>query len=186
MIKIFKYPLKKETGEKVEKILDENFGLGAGKDSRVVEESKNTHYSNPAEYILCFDGEKLIGIQNIFLREVKFENQKILIGGLGGLCVDKDYRGHGIAKELLQNGIGELKKLNCDIGMLFTDIHNPKFQKLYGQFGFVVLERDYTFLDKLNNMHTDNYAMIAPANSEEKFNLVLYSQEILHLGAGEW
>jgi len=185
-IKIFNYPLSGELSEKVEKILDENFGLKAGRDQRVLEENKNIYFSHPERYILCFDNKNIVGVQNIFLRETEFRGQKILIGGLGGLCVDKKYRGRGIAKELLQKATEELKKMNCDIGMLFTEVDNPRFKKLYGQFRYVILGREYSYLDKKGERHTGNAGMIALVNSEEKFNLVLNSKEVLHVGGGEW
>lgn len=182
-IETFTYPLRDELKERVENLLNENFPV---KSPEISEWSKNTHYSSPVEYILYFDGEKLIGAQNIFLREIEFEGQKMLIGGLGELCVNEAYRGQGIAQKLLSTAMEKMRGLNCDIGMLFTDVTNPRFQKLYGKFGFVVLGREYSLTDRNGQVQKDTSCMIAPVNQEEKFNLILNSQEILHIGAGEW
>jgi len=183
---IFDFPIPDILKEKVDKLLNESFGVESGASLRRIKESKNTHYSNPVTYILTFKGEDLIGIQMIFLRKITFENEGILIGGLGGLCVDKRYRGQGVATELLKEAIEVLKELNCDVGILFTNIKNPRYIKLYGKFGFVIFEKEYTFLDKAGKIQKDGSAMIACINSKEKFNLILNSEEILHLGAGEW
>jgi predicted N-acetyltransferase YhbS len=122
----------------------------------------------------------------IFLREVSFENQNVLIGGLGGLCVDEKYRNQGIATKLLSEAMEILKELNCDISILFTDIDYPPYVKLYGRFGFVLLGREYCFMDRVGKTKTNNNAMIAPVNSTDKYNLILDSKEILNIGAGEW
>lgn len=183
---IFNFPLPGLLKEKVDGLLNESFGVGSGESLRRIKESKNTHYSNPVKYILTFEEEDIIGIQMIFLRKIIFENKDVLVGGLGGLCVDKRYRGQGIATELLREAIEVFKVLNCDVGMLFTNIKNPRYIKLYGKFGFVIFEREYTFLDKAGKIQTDHSAMITPVRSKEKFNLILNSEEILHLGKGEW
>lgn len=182
-IKTYNFPLEGELKKRVENLLSENFPV---KEPEIAKWSKNTHYSNPVEYILYFDEDKLIGAQNIFLREIEFEGQKVLIGGLGGLCVNEAYRGKGIAQKLLSSAMEEMRKLNCDIGMLFTDVTNPRFQKLYGKFGFVVLGREYSLTDKNGQVQKDTSCMIAPINSEEKFNLILNSKQTPHIGAGEW
>ena len=183
---IFDFPVSDMLKEKVDRLLNESFGIGSGASLRRIQESKNTHYSNPVKYILTFDEESLVGIQMIFLRKIIFENKDILIGGLGGLCVDTRYRGRGIATELLGEAMEVLKELDCDIGMLFTNIKNPRYIKLYGKFGFAVLERRYSFIDKMGEIRTDHSAMIAPVHSKEKFDLILNSEKMLHLGEGEW
>lgn len=149
IIKIFKYPLSDANIKReVEQLLDENFGILSGASPQEVKDSKDTYYSDPVEYVLAFNGKGLTGIQLVFLRKVGFENRTILIGGLGGLCIKKEFRGKGVAKKLLQIAIDEMKKLSCDVSMLFTNVHDPRYLKLYGLFGFKVLGREYSFISK--------------------------------------
>ena len=186
-IKIFNYPLSEEDTKKdVEKLLDESFGISSGADPQRVLNSKDTHYSNPVEYILVFNKTELVGIQMLFLRKVIFENQNILIGGLGGLCVKKEFREKGIAKQLLAIAMSEMQKLSCDVSILFTNIKNPRYLKLYGAYGFKVLNREYSFMSKSGKICTGKSAMIAPINSSKKYDLIVNSNKILNIGAGEW
>lgn len=100
--------------------------------------------------------------------------------------MEKDYRGQGIAVKLLAKAKEELTRLGCDIGMLFTDVSNPRYTKLYNKFDYVVLDREYSFVDKLGKTQKEKAAMISSINSIDKFNLILNSKETLHIGAGEF
>lgn len=185
-IKTYQYPLLDGLQKEVDQLSDKSFGLAAGKTPEQIAEGKIGHYSTPAECIMAFTDGQLIGVQKIYTRKISFGGEEIFVGGLGGLCVDKKYRGQGVASQLLFEAKNELGKLGCDIGLLFTDVGNPRYTKLYGQFGYVVLDREYSFIDKLGKMQKYKAAMISPIKSLEKFNLLINSNEIPHIGAGEF
>ncbi len=183
-IKILSYPLSDEfLKQEVEKLLHESFNTSPRAN---IQEVKDAHYSAPAEYILISKNTELVGIQMIFLREAVFENQHIIIGGLGGLCVKEEFRGRGIARQLLSIAMEEMKRLSCDISMLFTNVHNPQYVKLYNTYGFQILDREYMFINRVGKVCKAKSAMIAPINSNEKYNILLNSDSIIDIGAGEW
>lgn len=185
-IKHYIYPLSETLKIETEKLLKESFGVASDADPKRIQAKKENHYTTPVECLLAFLNDELIGIQMIFLRNIIFENQPILIGGLGGLCVKKEYRNQGIAKKLLSAAVTRMQNLSCDISMLFTNIHNPRYIKLYGMFEFAPLHREYSFINKSGELRTAKSAMIAPINSKEKYNLITNSTNLVHIGDGEW
>ncbi len=54
----------------------------------------------------------------------------VTMGGIGGVCTHPKYRGVGYASALMRNTIGYLRKIGCDIGVLFTIIPNAFYHRL--------------------------------------------------------
>jgi len=135
-------------------------------------------------YVLALDNKQIIGVVIILKRRIKFKEMNLVLGGIGGVCVEKQYRRQGVAMSMLQVAMERLKQGKCDVAYLCTDINNLK--NLYTPVGFVALNRPHTFLGKSGKRYTEHDAMIAPVNSPEKFKAVLTDNKPFDIGRGNW
>ncbi|HSW88200.1 MAG TPA: GNAT family N-acetyltransferase [Candidatus Saccharimonadales bacterium] len=179
----------KKFAEQVDLLLED-----IGSNNRIVDESTLSDYSKEMfankkdrfKYIVAFNGEEVIGIVIVFKREIEFHGKKIILGGLGGVGTKKEYRGRGIASEMLRKSDIVLKKAVCDVAYLGTDINDPLLLKLYAKFGFVLLNRAYSYLGKSGKKYFENDSLIAPINSQEIFNEVLADKKPFYIGESNW
>jgi len=140
--------------------------------------------SQPEAWLLVFEGDQIIGRILLYKRKVIFNNRDLILGGVGGVCTRKDKRKQGIATLMLKEAVKILKKWGCDIAYLCAVIE--KTGSLYGQVGFVPLNKPYTYYGRSGKLHKENNGMIAPLNSSSIFEEVLNSNQKLHLGVGNW
>ena len=178
-ISLYPSSLPKELVGSVQSLLDRNFGVQS-------EEDKITHYAEPVEWVICFEDGQPVGLVKLFLRDCELRDQQILIGGIGGVCVDEEFRGQGIAKLMMEKAKEELGKMKCGVAMLCTDLSDKKFVELYSNFGFIRLEKDHLYQDKNGHTRSCSDAMVAPINSAEKIDLIKNSPEPINIGQGEF
>ncbi len=136
-------------------------------------------------WILVFDGETLIGTTAIYCRVISMNWEPISLGGIGEVRVAADNRREGIATEMIAAAMRELIVLACDMAFLSTDI-NSFLARLYERYGFVALDKPYSFYDKSGKLHTDTNGMIVPIWSPETFRKVIKDTQALHIGVGNW
>jgi len=153
-------------------------------------EEKKEHFdkycseSDIVKWIFAFENEDIIGRAVIFKREIQFQDQKITLGGIGKVKVRNDKRRKGVATELLKRTKKELKYLNCDIAHLRTNI--SFLIPFYNRFGFIVLDRPYTYLGQSGKRYFSEDGMIVPVNSTKLFQAILKDKEPLDIGIGNW
>jgi predicted acetyltransferase len=140
--------------------------------------------TKPQGYVVGYENNKIIGVVNLLKRTINFKNKNITLGGFGGVCVDLKHRRQGVALNLLTKGIEELKKMNCDIAFLCTNI--PKLGPLYSKVGFVPLNKNYKATALSGKIYLDKSGMIAPINSPEIFKEVLNSTNTFDLQGQDW
>jgi|SRR3989339_82468 len=137
-------------------------------------------------HVCALENKDLIGRVVVMKRKIKFQKHPIVLGGIAGVCVCPEKRKQGLGSKLLNKAMNELKRADCDIAYLCTDVGNSGYLKLYGQFGFKALGRQQTYLGKSGKRYVDNDAMIAPVNSATIFKRVMTGTEILDIGNGNW
>lgn len=137
-------------------------------------------------HVVALHDDKVFGVIIVLKRNISFQGQEILLGGIGGVCTDKSKRRMGIATMLLKTAMEHLRKNNCDVAYLCADIHNPGMVRLYGQVGFVILNKPHTYLGKSGKRYTDTDGMIAPVSSQEVFMEIMRDKEPFDIGRGNW
>ncbi len=142
------------------------------------------YYSKPKAYVVAYEGDQMVGCINLLERSITFDGEDVLLAGIGGVCVHFDFRGRGIAKEMLRKGFEQFKIWNCDIAYLCTD--PERLGKMYASVGFIALNRKYKFTGKSGKEYIHDGAMIAPVNSGAKFHKVLGSTTMLDLQGPDW
>lgn len=82
------------------------------------------------------------------------------------LSVEKEYRGLGIAKKLIEDSIKlMMEKYQCDEVTLETEVINKKALKLYENFGFIRVKRLFRYY---MNRH-DAYRLVLPVTEKSTF-----------------
>ena len=162
----------------------ENFYTEEEKTPENLAAEDESFWSQSKAWLLVFEGDQITGTILLHMRKVMFNNQEVILGGVGSVCTRTDKRNQGIATSMLKEAVKILKKWECDIAYLCANIEETG--SLYGQVGFVPLNKLYTYYGRSGKLHQGNNGMIAPLNSPNIFEDVLKSREKLHLGQGNW
>lgn len=178
--------LLEELKAQVEGLWDKEWGTGSGKTPQQLAEDRDQFCSTPFAYILALEGDSVIGVVALHKREITYQGAEIVLGGFGGVYTVEEKRRKGVATTLLKQGMQELRSRGCDIAYLCTDIENQWLVEFYGYFGFVLLGRSCVYLGKSGRRYIEENGLIAPVESQDKFDLVLKGEEILDLGVGNW
>jgi predicted N-acetyltransferase YhbS len=140
--------------------------------------------SQPKAWLLAIERDQIFGTILLHKRKVMFSSREVVLGGVGSVCTRTDRRNQGIATSMLKEAVKILKGWECDIAYLCANIEDTG--SLYGQVGFVPLNKPYTYHGRSGKMYEGYKGMIAPLNSSIIFEEVLGSEHKLHLGQGNW
>ncbi len=146
---------------------------------------KDRYFSEPYAHLLAIEKRKVIGVTELFKRELIYEQQALTMGGFGFVTISKKKRRRGVATALLNRGMMDFKMQKFDTAFLITDI-NQAMIGLYGKVGFVPLEKPFTYIGQLGTRYTEHNGMLAPVNSRDIFNRIINGKEILDIGLGAW
>lgn len=146
----------------------------------VKDEEEENFFDRPKIVILAYLKNQLVGLLNIHVKNIIIENEQFLLGGIGGVVTDKEFRRKGIAIKILNKAIRVLKSNNFDIAMLCTDI--SKLGALYKRVGFVPLGKSYYFISKSGKEKAEQSGMIAPVKSQRIFRKIMLTKETINVG----
>lgn len=141
-------------------------------------------FSQPEAWLLVFEKDEIIGQIFLHRRRIRHNDRDIVLGGIGKVCTRKDRRKQGIATMMLKEAMKRLREWGCDAAFLCANYE--KTGSLYGQGGFIPLNKPYTYHGRSGRLYEENNGLIAPLNSLGIFKEMLNSKKKLHLGAGNW
>jgi predicted acetyltransferase len=141
--------------------------------------------AEPFAYLFATVKNELISRVALFKREIIFDNQPVLVGGMGGVCVTKLYRHHGVASSMLKRALVVLRSEKCDVGCLNVDL-DKKIYGIYEKLGFTMMSREISFENISGEIIHELGTMFIPICSEEKYNLIRQSTSTFHYGKGYW
>ena len=127
----------------------------------------------------------IVGLAGLFKRTVEFDGKRVILGGIGGICVQEDMRKKGIASKLIDKGLEVLRNKKCDVACLNTDLSKTVY-KLYEKIGFTLMKRKISFEDIHGNIRYDTGTMFIPLCSKQKYDCIMKSKKIFHYGKGYW
>jgi len=174
----------------VDRRLEEN-----GSNNRIKTETSSNEWSKERfvnkkdrfKYIIALSRNKVIGIIIVWKRSVQYRSKPIVVGGLGAVGVQKDFRGKGIATKMLTLVRETLDHSDCDIAFLGTDVEDLQMLKIYGRIGFVPLHKAFIYTGRSGKLYEDvDSGMIAPIHSQELFKEILKDAEPFNIGIGTW
>ncbi|MEK7513810.1 MAG: GNAT family N-acetyltransferase [Patescibacteria group bacterium] len=181
---IFYKKLLSDLKKQLDQLINESFFWHKSGKEKQVEYDKFCSKKNEIGYVIALENNLLIGVVIVLKRNLVFNQDKLVLGGIGGVSVKLDKRRKGIATALLKEGMKILKQNKCDLAYLCTDIN--KLTNLYVKVGFVPLNRQHSFLGRSGKRYTEYDAMIAPVNSQSKFQAVLSDKKPFDIGRGNW
>lgn len=147
------------------------------------EEAERVFFAQPFGAVFASDDEVIIGQSELFRRLVSLEGTEIVLGGIGGVCVTSSRRRGGIGTKLVSACVDILRERGCDVACLAA---HPKNNLLYQRLGFRRLERRISFEDAGGMTRYDDSEMFRPLTSLQAFELIMKSDQVLHMGRGLW
>lgn len=184
-IKIFD-ELDKSLEEKVESFRKKNPGNSSRtKQEKLVGRDKFCSDHDIKKWVLALQDGEVIGVIAIFQRQVRFENEEIVLGGIGKVRVASAERKKGIASAMMNVAMKVLSEIGSDVASLCTNIDSflPEWYKKYG---FVLSGKQYTYLGLSGRKYAEKNGMLASINSESKFQLIINSDKVFNIGVGNW
>lgn len=138
-------------------------------------------------FVIAYDGDKAIGISELYYGSSCVDNKIIAIGGMSGVAVKPEFQKQGIGSQIIKHSIKTLRDYEVNLIFIYTDPDIKSWRdKLYSKFGFENLPGKYIFMGKDGLKHAENDGMIAPGVNDKIFNFLLDSKQDLHLNAGRW
>ncbi len=134
--------------------------------------------------IIGSENGKVAGRVKLYKRTIPFQNEAVVMGGIGGVWTKKANRRTGIATTLLKKAMEILTEDGCDVAFLNTYI--KKLGALYGSVGFQALGHYYTFTGKSGKSYFEEDGMIAPVRSVDAFYKITKDKKPLDIGNGNW
>ena len=141
-------------------------------------------FAKPSFAVVAKKGNVLVGVLFVFVRDIIFDTKKYSLGGIGGVVVDKNFRGMDIATTLLIVATEEMKNRRVDMSMLCTDLE--RLGGLYEKSGFVKLGRNYFFTDKNGGVGIESGGMIKAICSKKAFETILNSELDINVGVSNF
>lgn len=140
---------------------------------RQVEDLTNRHLSEPYSLyvyrfflnnwpelcLLALHEGRAIGC---IISKVEPHKEARLRGYIGMLSVEEEYRGLGIAKELISRSLDKMIEMGCDEIILETEVVNKGALRLYENFGFQRVKRLFRYY---MNKH-DAYRLVLPVTDK--------------------
>ena len=141
--------------------------------------------AEPFGYLFAFSKNEMISRVALFKRDVIFAKTKIVVGGIGGVCVARDYRHHGVATSMVKRALAVLKDATCDVACLNVDLEK-KVYPMYEKLGFTLMPREISFENVRGEIIHEAGTMFVPVVSPEKYDLIMNSTATFHYGRGYW
>lgn len=161
----------------INNLLKEGFPSGIDEDR---------YYSIPYAHVLALEHGKVIGVAKLFKRSIVFNGETMVVGGIGSVTTKKNRRRRGVATAVLRRSMEDFKMRKFDMAFLCANVHNSALTRLYGQVGFVPLDKPYTYRGRSCTKHMDHNGMVAPVTAKNRFKEVVSAEEHLNIGMGSW
>ena len=149
----------------------------------VATELEEDFTASPVSLVLCSLDMALVGCAGTFLREITYEGDKILLGGIGGVCTRADMRGRGVATSVCRIALEFLTAADCQVAFLAT---SPMARKIYEKLGFQALVQGFSWENVHGVIKFGNDGMVAPISSSEMAAKIWQAQSPFHVGLGYW
>jgi GNAT superfamily N-acetyltransferase len=148
-------------------------------------EAEECFYAESFSRLLAYDGVKLVGILRLFKREVVFDGEGVVLGGVGGVCVLPGSRRRGIGSRMVMEALKVLRNEFVDVTCLNADV-SRNADKFYEALGFTMMNRPVSFEDVHGNLRHDTGTMFIPVCSNAIYDHIMNSSSTFHYGRGYW
>jgi ribosomal protein S18 acetylase RimI-like enzyme len=140
-------------------------------------------FTTPVSRVVCYADAALVGCAGTRIREIVYEGNKLLLGGISGVCTRTDMRARGVATRVCRMAMEFLREAHCDVVFLST---SPMARKLYENLGFRALAQGFSWENLRGQIKIGENGMVAPICSPAVAAAIWNGQSRLHVGRGYW
>lgn len=144
----------------------------------------NVVYTTPDldECLLLYLDGKLIGHIGINKRIINHKNKTYIVGGIGDVAIDSQYRSQGFGNKLMKEVNKVLKEENYDLGVLFC---HPKLDNFYSSCDWVSKNNGKIFATVNGILEDQRRTFLLPIKlTREEFEV--WENEDIDIGDGSW
>lgn len=170
----------------VDELLDETFGEKSGKSPEELAANRDKFYATPYAWVVGTIDGVVVGSVELYLSRIRYQGVPIILGGLGGVNVKASFRGRGLSSPLVKRGMTELAASGVDVAYLCCNYDDSKIFHLYGSAGYVIYKKPVIVVGKSGRIYPQEWAMLAPVGSREKFDLLFNSPDGFSLQGSDW
>lgn len=144
----------------------------------------NTAYTNPDldECLLLYSNNKLIGHIGINKRVINYQNKTYILGGIGDVAIDGQYRNQGLGNKLMKEVNQVLKEENYDLGVLFC---HPKLDNFYSSCGWTPKNNGKIFATVNGVLEDQRRTFLLPIRLTKE-EIEVWNNEDFDIGNGSW
>ncbi|MEZ0536451.1 GNAT family N-acetyltransferase [Caldicellulosiruptoraceae bacterium PP1] len=95
----------------------------------------NDPYADFDSIFVAMDGEEIAATVRLFYRDIYLNGKKIKTGGIGEVSTKPQYRGMGLATNLLNMAINKMEEKSINVSLLFASRHT-----FYNMFDYQLIE----------------------------------------------
>jgi len=114
-----------------------------------------------------------------------FESREIKIGSYG-ICTHPNWQRRRVASRVSAEAMKKIIEIGCAVAFLSVDVSNTASVNLHSKNGFVILSREFSWTNSKGETRKDIGWMLVLVNSQELYELILNSLDILYVGKGYW
>ena len=134
------------------------------------------------ECLLLYIDKKLIGHIGINKRIISHKNKTYIIGGIGDVAIDEEYRKKGLGNKLMREVNKVLNEENYNLGVLFN---HPKLDNFYSSCGWIPKNNGKIFATINGILEDQMRTFLLPINLTKK-DLEIWENEDINIGNGSW
>ncbi len=123
------------------------------------------HFNDNVRVIM--DNEVIAGVIKIFYRETFINSEKKLLGGVGLVAVNPEYRGKGLAGILMNDIVSFMSQHKYNVSLLFA---GPI--PLYEKYGWKSMKTKEWFFSDFNIKSTTDAVLLRPISWVEDYSLI--------------
>lgn len=149
------------------------------------EEIHNHFYAKEFSIILAKINNDIVGYVALYKRPITYANKQFLLGGIGGLMVQKTLRNQGVGTTLVQKALSILQDEGVALAFHSVDpTHTTHI--FYEKLGYISLPQKFTWISKDGKRHADTGGMVKALTSQEITDAVICGDEPFDVGEGYW
>ncbi|MCA9383000.1 GNAT family N-acetyltransferase [Candidatus Dojkabacteria bacterium] len=141
---------------------------------------EDRYYDKCFAIVAAIIDEQMVGRIKLYQRELKYNDQSLIMGGIGGVRVKPEFRRKGIAGEMMHRAMQELEAVGCDF--VFLSAAQEIMGDFYKRFGFSPLQEKYKLKGKSGKLYLEDGGMIASISNESVVEDILNSKDSFYIG----
>lgn len=146
------------------------------------EDRQEKFYSPVDIYIIAYINSQMVGVTNLYVRQIAFNDGSLKLGGIGGVVVHRSYRRQGIATRMMKKSLQTFREVHIDLAFMVA--YPTKLERLYCTFGFIPMKVGYKFRGKSGKIYDGKRGRIVKLRGLIDEHRIVEGDYILDIGEG--